>query len=148
MKVVLQRVSRAAVSVGEENIGAIGPGYLLLVGIHGADTKEEIEWMSRKISRLRLFEDENGKMNRSIDQVNGGLLIISQFTLYGDARKGNRPSFIEAAPPEIAEPLYDYMVNWFKTNTTLQTESGRFGAMMNVELVNDGPVTLVLDRSK
>ncbi|WP_069132101.1 D-aminoacyl-tRNA deacylase [Rhodohalobacter halophilus] len=146
MKIVVQRVKRASVKVNNEVTGKINRGLMLLVGIHESDTKKEIDWCCRKISRLRIFEDEEGKMNRSVEDINGGILVVSQFTLYGDTRKGTRPSFIEAAKPKVAEPLYDYMIDRFKQITNLLIEEGKFGAMMEVDLINDGPVTIIVEK--
>lgn len=146
MKVVVQRVKSASVTVDGEVTGKIDHGLLLLIGIHQTDTKKQIDWCCRKISKLRIFEDEEGKMNRSVQDVKGGILAVSQFTLYGDTRKGTRPSFIEAAKPDIAEPLYNYMVERFKEITNLTVEEGKFGAMMVVELINDGPVTIIVEK--
>ncbi|XWN36771.1 MAG: D-aminoacyl-tRNA deacylase [Balneola sp.] len=146
MKVVIQRVKSASVTVGNEITGAIEGGLLLLVGIHQDDTKEQLEWMSEKILKLRIFEDEDEKMNLSVSDVNGGLLVVSQFTLYGNARKGTRPSFIEAAKPDKAEPMYKDMIRYFKEQSDLNIQTGKFGAMMDVELINDGPVTLILEK--
>ena len=146
MKVVVQKVSRAQVSVDNTITGSIDRGLVVLAGFHESDTEKELKWMCRKIAGLRIFEDENGKMNRSVKDVGGELLVISQFTLYGNCRKGNRPSFIEAASPETAEPLYNRMVEHLGEITDLKIGTGRFGTMMNVELVNEGPVTLILER--
>lgn len=146
MKIVVQRVSRASVTVNGKVSGAIKHGLLLLVGIHESDTKEQVDWCCKKISKLRIFEDKEGKMNRSVQDVEGGILVVSQFTLYGNAKKGTRPSFIEAASPDKAEPLYDYMIQCFENESGCMIESGEFGAMMDVELVNDGPVTLILEK--
>jgi len=146
MKIVVQRVKRASVKVKNSITGKIDQGLLLLVGIHESDTKKEIDWCCNKVSKLRIFEDEEGKMNRSVQDTGGGILVVSQFTLYGDTRKGTRPSFIEAAKPEIAEPLYDYMVSRFKEITDLNIQEGIFGAMMDVELINDGPVTIIVEK--
>lgn len=146
MKIVVQRVKRASVTVDEEVTGSIDRGLMLLVGIHESDTKKKIDWCCRKISKLRIFEDDEGKMNRSVQDVEGGILVVSQFTLYGDTRKGTRPSFIEAAKPDVAEPLYDYMVDRFKQITDLNIQEGVFGAMMDVELINDGPVTIIVEK--
>lgn len=146
MRVVIQRVTKASVTINEKVSGSIENGLLLLVGIHESDTKKEVDWCCRKIPSLRIFEDEEGKMNRSVTDVNGGILVVSQFTLYGNAKKGTRPSFIEAARPEDAEPLYDYMIDVMKRDSGLQIESGEFGAMMDVELINSGPVTLILEK--
>lgn len=146
MKVIVQRVSSASVTVGKEITGVIKEGLLLLVGIHHDDTEEQLNWMCEKVLKLRIFEDEADKMNRSVVDVKGGILVVSQFTLYGDAKKGTRPSFIEAARPEKAEPLYEKMISYFETHSELSIQSGKFGAMMDVELVNDGPVTIILEK--
>ena len=145
MRVVLQRVSRAAVRVDGETIGAIGAGYLVLVGFTSGDGESQLSWMAEKIAGLRLFPDEDGKMNRDVKQGEGSLLVVSQFTLYADVRKGRRPSFVDAAPPEVATALYEQFVQALIT-CGLPVETGAFGALMEVELVNDGPVTLILDR--
>lgn len=146
MRIVLQRVSSASVSVDNEIKGSIQNGVMLLLGIHTDDTEETMRWMCDKILKLRIFPDEEGKMNRSVSDINGDILIISQFTLYGDTRKGTRPGFTEAAKPDIAEPMYKDMIQMFKERSDLKIHSGVFGAYMNVELVNDGPVTLILDK--
>ncbi|GAB5410532.1 MAG: D-aminoacyl-tRNA deacylase [Balneolaceae bacterium] len=146
MKVVVQRVSSASVMVGNEVIGVIKKGLLLLVGIHQNDTAEQLKWMCEKILKLRIFEDENEKMNLSVLDIEGEILVVSQFTLYGDAKKGTRPSYIEAARPEKAEPMYEEMIQYFKDHSELKIQTGKFGAMMDVELVNDGPVTLILEK--
>ncbi len=146
MRVVVQRVKRASVTVAKEVTGSIEQGLLLLVGIHNTDTQEQLRWVCDKVLKLRIFEDEEGKMNRSVSDVNGGILVVSQFTLYGDARKGTRPSFIEAARPEVAEPMYEEMIQYFREQSTLNIQTGIFGATMNVELLNDGPVTLILEK--
>jgi D-tyrosyl-tRNA(Tyr) deacylase len=144
MRAVLQRVSRAAVVIDGETVGAIERGLLVLLGISPADTPAEAQWLAEKTAGLRIFNDEAGKMNLSIADVGGAVLVVSQFTLYGDCRKGRRPSFLGAAPPEIAVPLYEAFVNALRA-LGLPVATGRFGAMMQVELVNDGPVTLILD---
>ena len=146
MKIVVQRVKQASVTAGNEITGAIDRGLLLLVGIHTDDTHEQMKWMCEKILKLRVFEDDNDKMNRSVSDVGGGILVVSQFTLYGDAKKGTRPSYIEAARPEKAEPMYEDMIRYFKEHSDLDIQTGKFGAMMDVELVNDGPVTLILEK--
>ena len=146
MKVVVQRVQSASVAVGKEVKGAINQGLLLLVGIHKEDTSPQMVWMCEKILKLRIFENEESKMNKSITDIKGGILVVSQFTLCGDAKKGNRPSFIEAALPEKAKPIYEEMVQYFKEHSELEIETGEFGAKMDVELVNDGPVTLILEK--
>jgi D-tyrosyl-tRNA(Tyr) deacylase len=146
MRVVVQRVKSASVTVGNEITGAIEQGLLLLVGIHQDDETEQLDWMCEKILKLRIFEDEDGKMNRSVSDIGGDILVVSQFTLYGDAKKGTRPSFIEAAKPDKAEPMYEEMINYFREYTDLEIQTGKFGAMMEVELINDGPVTLILEK--
>ena len=145
MRIVLQRASRARVTVEGEVTGEIGRGLVLLVGFTDGDTDDTVAWMADKVVGLRIFPDDEGKMNRSVQEVGGGLLVVSQFTLYGDARKGRRPSFIEAARPEVAIPLYERFVEVLRA-TGLPVGTGRFGAMMEVDLVNDGPVTLILER--
>jgi D-tyrosyl-tRNA(Tyr) deacylase len=145
MRVVLQRVSRASVTVDGIVIGAIGPGLALLVGFTADDGTTQVEWMAEKIAGLRIFGDDAGKLNRDVRDVDGAVLVVSQFTLYGDTRKGRRPSFVTAAPPEQAEPLYREFVEAFRARG-LSVETGAFGAVMEVAIVNDGPVTLVLER--
>jgi len=144
MKVVLQRVSEAKVTVENEIVGAIGKGLMLLVGVGQEDTEQDLIWMADKLAGLRIFEDDGGKMNLSIEDVGGDVLSVSQFTLYGDCRKGRRPNFMGAARPELAEALYDKF-NGLLRARGLRVETGRFGAMMDVSLVNDGPVTLILE---
>jgi D-tyrosyl-tRNA(Tyr) deacylase len=145
MRVVLQRVSRASVTIDGRIAGAIDRGFCLLVGYTQTDTGAEVDWMADKVVGLRLFSDMEGKMNLGLDEVGGALLVVSQFTLYGDAAKGRRPSFIDAARPEIAIPLYERFVAALRAKG-LRVETGEFGADMQVELVNDGPVTLILER--
>jgi D-tyrosyl-tRNA(Tyr) deacylase len=145
MRIVLQRVTRARVTVGERVTGEIGPGLLLLVGFTEGDGEDALAWMAEKVAGLRIFADDEGKMNRSVQDAGGGLLVVSQFTLYGDTRKGRRPSFVEAARPEVAIPLYERFLQMLRA-TGLPVQTGEFGAMMQVELVNDGPVTLILER--
>jgi D-aminoacyl-tRNA deacylase len=147
MRAVVQRVSEARVIVHGETIGRIGKGLLVLLGIHRDDTAADIPWLADKIAGLRIFNDADGKMNVGLREVNGALLVVSQFTLYSDCQKGRRPSFIEAAPPEVAEPLYDEFVNALRA-LGVPVETGRFGADMQVELVNDGPVTLIVEKEK
>lgn len=146
MRLLLQRVKRASVTVNGSITGQIGHGLLAFVGIAATDTQHEIEWMCGKITKLRIFNDEDGKMNRSVSDVQGGILLVSQFTLYADSQKGLRPSYISAAPPDIAKPLYDQMLQHLQQTSGLQVEAGIFAAMMDVELVNDGPVTIWLER--
>lgn len=147
MRVVLQRVSRAEVRVGGTVTGRIGRGYVVLAGFAPGDTDETLAWMTDKILGLRLFADAEGKMNLALADVDGGVLVVSQFTLYGDARKGRRPSFIDAAPPDVAIPLYERFLDLLRARGgSVPVAAGVFGAMMDVELVNDGPVTLLLER--
>jgi D-aminoacyl-tRNA deacylase len=154
MRVVVQRVSRAEVRVDGRVTGRIGVGLAVLAGFAPTDTEETLAWMAEKVLGLRIFGDAEGKMNLALGDVGGGVLVISQFTLYGDAQKGRRPSFIAAAPPEIAVPLYNRFVGLLKergakagsAGSGTRVETGEFGAMMEVELVNDGPVTLILER--
>ena len=146
MRVVLQRVSKASVTIAGEVTGEIGRGYCLLVGFTHGDTRPQVDWMAEKVAGLRLFSDSAGKMNLGLAEVGGALLVVSQFTLYGDTAKGRRPSFIDAAPPELAIPLYEQFLDALR-RTGLRVEAGRFGADMQVEIHNDGPVTLILDRA-
>jgi D-aminoacyl-tRNA deacylase len=139
MRALVQRVSEASVSVEGEELARIGPGVLVLLGVRRGDGPDEADRIARKLRALRIFEDEEGRMNRSLDDVSGEALCVSQFTLYGDARRGNRPSFVDAAPPEEAEPLYE------RVREALGARGGRFGARMSVTLVNDGPVTLLVE---
>jgi D-tyrosyl-tRNA(Tyr) deacylase len=147
MRAVVQRVSRGAVRIGEELVAEIGPGLVVLVGVHVQDTEEEARYLARKVAQLRVFPDEAGKLNRSVREVGGSVLSVSQFTLYGDVRKGNRPGFVLAASPEVARGLYEVF------NETLRAlgvpvRTGVFGAVMQVEIVNEGPVTLLLDTAE
>jgi D-aminoacyl-tRNA deacylase len=146
MRVVLQRVSQASVSIGGRVAGAIDRGFCLLVGFTHDDTGERVDWMAEKVAGLRLFSDAEGKMNLGLAEVNGAILVISQFTLYGDASKGRRPSFTTAARPETAIPLYERFLAALRARG-LEVASGEFGADMQVEIHNDGPVTLILDRA-
>jgi D-tyrosyl-tRNA(Tyr) deacylase len=145
MRVLLQRVSRASVSVGGRTTGSIGRGFLLLMGVTQSDGPSQVEWMADKILGLRVFSDADGRMNLSLADVSGSILVVSQFTLYGDASKGRRPSFVDAAKPEQAIPLYEKFVERLG-QSGLRVETGVFGEMMEVELVNDGPVTLFLEK--
>ena len=147
MRAVVQRVTRASVTIDEEIVGEIENGLVVLLGITRDDTKEDADYLVAKIIALRIFNDPEGKMNRSLKDIDGGLLIVSQFTLYGDVRRGLRPSWSDAAAPEVAEPLYDYFV---ESSRKLhgRVETGSFRKMMLVELVNDGPVTILLDSRK
>ncbi|ARD47001.1 D-aminoacyl-tRNA deacylase [Sporosarcina sp. P33] len=144
MRVLLQRAKDASVTVDGEIIGSIAKGYVLLVGITHEDTEQDAEYIAKKIAGLRIYEDEDGKLNLSIDEVGGAILSVSQFTLYGNVQKGRRPSFIEAARPETAEPLWEYF-NERLRDLGLDVETGQFGAMMDVQLTNDGPVTLLIE---
>jgi D-aminoacyl-tRNA deacylase len=146
VRVVLQRVSRAQVTVGGRVVGCIGAGFLLLVGFRAGDGDEQIAWMADKVLGLRVFPDCDGKMNLGLEESGGDLLVVSQFTLYGDVRKGRRPSFVDAAPPDLAVPLYERFVGLLRERASGKVETGEFGAHMHVELVNDGPVTLLLER--
>ncbi len=145
MRAIVQRVSRASVMIDGEAVGAIGTGLLVLLGITHADNVEGARWLAEKIAGLRIFNDADGKMNRDLTDVGGAMLIVSQFTLYGDCHKGKRPSFIDAAPPSVAIPLYEEFINSVK-GLGIAVATGRFGADMQVELVNDGPVTLIVER--
>lgn len=147
MRCVVQRVRRASVSVDNKILGEIKHGILLLLGVEDTDEEKDLEYMCDKVPNLRIFEDENGKMNKSLIDVNGSILVISQFTLLGDARKGRRPSFTQAAVPEKAIPMYESFIDNMKQREII-TECGEFGADMQVELVNDGPVTILLDSKK
>lgn len=144
MKFVIQRVSQGSVTVDKKTVGKINKGFLVLIGVGQDDTKEEADRLIKKMIQLRIFEDENGKTNLALKDVNGELLLISQFTLYADCRKGNRPSFINAAKPEFAEELYEYIISECKKQVPV-VEKGIFGADMKVELLNDGPFTIILD---
>lgn len=146
MKIVLQRVKEASVTVDGELISKIDAGLLLLVGVAEADTEATADWLAAKIAGLRVMRDEADKMNLGVVETGGEVLAVSQFTLLADTRKGKRPSFVHAAPPELAEPLFDYFVERLRAAGIAAVETGRFGAMMDVALVNDGPVTLVLER--
>jgi len=145
LRIVLQRVREASVTVAGDRISAIGPGLLLLVGVAHGDGEPEADWLAKKIAGLRIMVDEEGKMNRSVKDIGGAVLAVSQFTLLADTRKGRRPSFVGAAPPEEATRLFDYFCGRLRAEGVEQVETGRFGAMMDVALVNDGPVTIVLE---
>src|SRR5919107_990617 len=147
MRVVLPRVKNASVTVGDERVSEIGAGLLLLVGFASGDGEAEADWLARKISGLRIFNDSEGKMNLSVQDAGGEILAVSQFTLLADTRKGKRPSFVGAAPPEEAERHFDHFCERLRAAGVHRVETGRFGAMMYVSLVNDGPVTIVLDRA-
>lgn len=146
MVALVQRVKEAAVRVDGETVGAIGPGLLLLLGVHTDDTEEEGAWLARKCAHLRIFPDADGRMDRSVIDVDGEVLVVPQFTLYGDASRGNRPSFTGAAPPDQAEALYDRFVDDLAEALGKDVPTGVFGAMMDVRLINDGPVTLWVEK--
>lgn len=145
MKFVIQRVLNSSVKVDNEIIGAIGKGFMVLIGVADGDTKEIADKMIDKMIKLRIFEDSEGKTNLSLSDVGGELLLVSQFTLYADCKKGNRPSFIKAGKPEFANEMYEYIIEKCKTYQGLKVERGRFGADMKVDLINDGPFTIILD---
>jgi len=145
MKVVIQRVKQAKVEIENKIYSEIGKGLLVLVGFCNEDNKEKIEWMANKINGLRIFSDENDKMNLSVKDINGEILIVSNFTLYGELNKGYRPSFSDAANPELAIPLYEYFINYI-SNFGIPIKTGIFGAMMDINLINDGPVTIILEK--
>ena len=145
MRIVLQRVVEASVKINESIKGSVDKGLLLFLGIEAEDNEEDIDWLVQKVSNLRVFEDENGKMNLSVKEIEGEVLVISQFTLFASTKKGNRPIFIKAAKPEIAIPLYEQFLQKIKSVSNLKVESGEFGADMKVSLCNDGPVTILID---
>lgn len=145
MRAVIQRVSKASVKVDEKITGSIDKGLLVFLGIEDADTQEDIIWLSNKIVNLRVFNDENGVMNRSVKEENGKILLVSQFTLHASTKKGNRPSYIRASKPEVAVPAYEKMIQQLENDLGKKIETGIFGADMKVELLNDGPVTIVID---
>ena len=145
MRAIIQRVSEAGVTIEQQLHASIGKGLLVLVGVEESDTKQDAEWLAGKIRQMRIFSDKNGKMNLSIEDIKGEYLVISQFTLHALTAKGNRPSFIKAARPEQAIPLYEYFKEQLKSNSDLQVKSGVFGADMKVNLINDGPVTISID---
>lgn len=145
MRAIIQRVSQASVTIEKTCCGSIQKGLLVFVGIESTDDQEDIEWLTKKIVEMRIFSDENGKMNRSIKEVEGRILIISQFTLHAKTKKGNRPSFIHAAHPDVAIPLYEAFISDMKQHLPGSVETGKFGADMKVQLINDGPVTIWID---
>lgn len=145
MKVVLQRVSKASVTINEIKVADINSGLLILLGIVNEDSEEDINWLVRKIANLRIFNDENGVMNTSLLDTNGDAIVVSQFTLQASTKKGNRPSYIKAAKPEVAIPLYENFVSALEKETNKKVQTGEFGADMKVELLNDGPVTIIID---
>ncbi len=145
MRAVIQRVASASVEIDNEIYTQISTGILILIGIEETDTAEDVIWLSSKISRLRIFNDKQGIMNLSVKEVNGELLVVSQFTLHASTKKGNRPSYIRAAKPEIAIPLYDSIIQQLEKDSMTQIRSGKFGADMKISLINDGPVTIIID---
>lgn len=145
MKVVIQRVSKASVTIANEKVASIGSGLLVLLGIIDEDTQEDIQLLSRKIANLRIFEDDDEVMNRSILDVDGDVIVVSQFTLHALTKKGNRPSYIKAAKPDVAIPLYESFVKQLEADLNKKVQTGQFGADMKVELINDGPVTIIID---
>ena len=145
MRILLQRVSEASVKIEGEVVGQIETGLLLLLGIEEEDSKTDADWLIQKIIGMRIFSDEHGKINRSVQDIEGQFLVVSQFTLHASTKKGNRPSFIKAARPEQAIPLYEYFINELQQKSNLKVETGQFGADMKVSLINDGPVTIWLD---
>ncbi len=145
MRAVIQRVSQASCAVDGRISGAIETGFLVLLGIEDADTEDDLQWLAQKISNLRVFGDENGLMNKALADIDGGILLISQFTLFAQTKKGNRPSFIRAARPDKAIPLYEQMITTLETITGKKVQAGIFGADMKITLVNDGPVTIIMD---
>lgn len=145
MRAVIQRVSEASCKVDGQITGQIGPGFLVLLGIEDADTEDDLQWLAQKITNMRVFGDENGLMNKALADMDGSILLISQFTLFAQTKKGNRPSFIKAARPDKAIPLYEQMIETFDNLTGKRTATGIFGADMKISLVNDGPVTIIMD---
>lgn len=145
MKAVIQRVSAASVTINNEKVADIGQGLLVLVGIEDADTQEDIDWLTAKIAQLRIFNDENGVMNQSVQEVKGDVMVVSQFTLHASTKKGNRPSYLKASKPPIAIPLYEAFVLSMEKSIGKKVQTGQFGADMKVSLVNDGPVTIIID---
>jgi D-tyrosyl-tRNA(Tyr) deacylase len=145
VRAVIQRVSQANCAVDEKVTGSIGLGFLVLLGIEDVDTEEDLQWLAQKIAALRVFSDENGLMNKALGDINGDILLISQFTLFAQTKKGNRPSFLRAAKPDKAIPMYEQMIKTLTTITGRKIETGIFGADMKISLVNDGPVTIVMD---
>lgn len=145
MKAVIQRVTEASVTINNEKVADIGQGLLVLVGIEDADTQEDIDWLTAKIAQLRIFNDENGVMNQSVQEVKGDVMVVSQFTLHASTKKGNRPSYLKASKPAIAIPLYEAFVLSMEKSIGKKVQTGQFGADMKVSLVNDGPVTIIID---
>lgn len=148
MRALIQRVKKASVDIEGKTKGKIGNGLLILLGIEDSDNEQDIEWLSAKITKLRIFDDDNGVMNRSVVDVDGEVMLVSQFTLHANVKKGNRPSYIRASKPDIAIPLYEKFKAQLEKDTGKTAESGEFGAMMNISLVNNGPVTIFIDTKK
>ena len=148
MRAILQRVTNASVSINSQVTAKIGQGILLLIGIEEADSTEDIQWLSNKIVQLRIFNDESGIMNLSVKDISGEILVVSQFTLHAKTKKGNRPSYIKAAKPDIAIPVYEQFIRQLKLDSGLNVFTGEFGAMMEISLINDGPVTIFIDTKK
>lgn len=145
MRAVIQRVSQASVTIENKVVSTIGMGLLILLGIEVADTKEDIDWLCGKIARLRIFDDENDIMNLSVSDIKGDILVVSQFTLHASIKKGNRPSYIKSAKPDISIPLYEKFIKQLESEIAKPVQTGEFGAMMEIALVNDGPVTIIID---
>lgn len=145
MKAVIQRVSNASVTIDHKQVASINSGLLILLGIVNEDTQEDIQWLTRKIANLRVFEDENGVMNRSLIDLDGDAIVVSQFTLHASTKKGNRPSYIKAAKPDVAIPLYESFIKQMEEDLNKKVQTGQFGADMKVQLINDGPVTIIID---
>ena len=145
MRIVIQRVKEASVKIEGEIVSSVKKGMLILVGIENSDTQEDIDWLTNKIVQLRIFDDENGVMNLSVQEVNGEVLVVSQFTLHASTKKGNRPSYIRASKPDFAIPMYEKFISEIENALAKKVSTGKFGAMMDVALVNDGPVTIIID---
>lgn len=145
MKIIIQRVSKASVTIHQKKVASIQQGFLILLGIVNNDTQEDINWLVRKIVNLRIFNDENGVMNKSLHDINGNVIVVSQFTLHASTKKGNRPSYIKAAKPDVAIPLYQNFISTLEKELDKPIQTGEFGADMKVELLNDGPVTIIID---
>ena len=145
MKAVIQRVSKASVTIDQNKVADIQEGLLVLLGVEEVDSKDDIDWLSKKIANLRIFNDDNGVMNKSLIDINGETIVVSQFTLHASTKKGNRPSYIKAAKPEIAIPMYEQFITQFENELQKKVQTGEFGADMKVELINDGPVTIIID---
>ena len=145
MRIIIQRVSSASVTINSAEFSSIDKGLLILLGIEDADTDEDIEWLCGKISRIRIFDDDSGVMNKSVMDVNGDIMVVSQFTLHASIKKGNRPSYIKASKPDFAIPMYEKFIEKMKNTSNGEVKTGQFGAMMDIALINDGPVTIIMD---